>query len=224
MTLDGTEWQILIPPETFQSLRNEESFCQMLALGRTLNSLRFVQFAFLGAPLDRPSGARQRIASFFLFAALSHEAFELLQRMAKHFRNTPVWQEKIAPLLRDPLFRRLSETNLGALRDQAVFHFFEDALVDPLQHCDLDELPFISGFGPEQGQVFYELADLMALGLFIDEYSSAEEQLRRADVLMTRTRDLMLHIIEDGEALIAEYAKANAFQPVTKDPPDQGAA
>jgi hypothetical protein len=224
MSLDGTEWQILIPAETFRSLRREESFRQITALGRTLNSLRIAEFALLDAPADRPAGARQRIGAFFLFAAFSHEAFELLQRMAKYFRNTPVWKERIAPVLADPLFRRLSEKSLAVLRDQAVFHFFEDALATPLEHCDLEEVPLISGFGPEQGEVFYELSDLMALALFIDEHSSVDEQLRRAETLMTQTRDLMLAIIEAGEALIAEYAKTQGFEAVKKDGPHKGAA
>ena len=211
--LHGVGWRFVISPEQFAALRREESFRQILALGRLLNSLRFLQIAFLGAQAEQPAGARQRIGAFFFMSAVLYEGFELLNRLAKHFRDCHAWKERIAPILADRLFERLYAKSLGPLRDQTVFHFFEDALEEPLAHCDLNELVLVSGVGPAQGGVHYELSDLLALDLFIGEYGSPEEHLKRADLLMTRTKDLLLEVVGASEALITEYAEVQRFAP-----------
>jgi hypothetical protein len=218
------EWRFVISAKQFAALRGEESFRQILALGRLLNSLRFLQISFLGAQSDQPAGARQRIGAFFFMSAVLYEGFELLKRMAKHFRDFEAWKKRIAPILSDQLFEHLYAKSLGPLRNQAVFHFFEDALEEPLAHCDLNELVLVSGVGPAQGGVHYELSDLLALDLFIAEYGSAEEHLKRADLLMTRTKDLLLDVVGASEALITEYAESQNFVPAGRSRVDNGAA
>ena len=107
MTLEGVQWSIRIPRERFESLRGEESFRQALALGRFLNSFRFVQDSFLQGQRDQPAGARQRITGFFFLAGVLYEGLELIKRMARHFRNFDAWKREISPILQDQLFDRL---------------------------------------------------------------------------------------------------------------------
>lgn len=47
-SLKRIHWRLEIPPERLATLRDDESFHQILALGRLLNTLRFLQFSFLG--------------------------------------------------------------------------------------------------------------------------------------------------------------------------------
>ena len=61
------DWRIRIPPNRLDSIRREEPFVQVVALGRTLNSLRFLELAFLQyAESDDPPAPRQRFAAVCL--------------------------------------------------------------------------------------------------------------------------------------------------------------
>ena len=211
MTLEGVQWSIRIPRERFESLRGEESFRQALALGRFLNSFRFVEDSFLQGLRDQPAGVRQRITGFFFLAGILYEGLELIKRMAKHFRNFDAWKREMGPILQDPLFDRLFAKSLQPLRNQAVFHFTEDSVVEPLRHCDLDELVFVAGFEERRGEVFYELSDLLALDLFVNEHGSADKQLTRAEVLMARTTKLAIQLADVAEAVLNEYVQSNGF-------------
>ena len=235
-------WRLEIPPERLVALRDDESFRQILALGRLLNSLRFLQFAFLGMAThrnpsilwfrlkqwlvsrlrsipsallkrrpDRPAARRQRIVSFLFVAATLYEGFELLKRMGKNFRQKPAWEKGIAPILQDRLFDRLFKETLHPLRNGIVFHFFDDALDEPLQRLPAEAVTFVSSVGSRQGQLVYELSDRLALDLFIGREPSADAQVKRAETLMIRTRDLLIQIDRAGEALIAEYAHEQGF-------------
>src|SRR6266576_3620241 len=135
MALEGVQWSIRIPREPFEALRGEESFRQALALGRFLDSFRFVQDSFLQGQRDQPAGARQRITGF----------------------------------------------------------------------C------FVAGFEDRQGELFYELSDLLALDLFIDEYSSTVQQLNRAKALMERTTKFAIQLAGAAEAVLNVYVQSNGF-------------
>jgi hypothetical protein len=211
MILEGLRWSIRIPRDRFESLRGEESFRQALALGRFLNSFRFVQHAFLQGPRDLPSGARQRITGFLFLAGVLYEGLGLIKRMARHFRNLDAWKRVMSPILQDQLFDRLSGKSLQPLRNQAVFHFTEDSVVEPLRHCDLDELVFVAGFEDRRGELFYELSDLLALDLFVDESGSTAQQLTRAEALMERTTQLAIQLADAAEAVLNEYVQSNGF-------------
>lgn len=244
-SLRGIRWCLRIPPERFAVLKEDESFRQILALGRLLNSLHFLEYAFLGVAAhrdpslrkfrfqqwilarlrvlpfrflrskpERPAAMRQRISAFLFIAATLYEGLKLIQSMARNFRHRPAWQQRIAPILRDRLFERLFAKSLDPLRNGVVFHFFQDAFDEPLQRFASDDIVFISGFGPEQGQTLHDLADRLALGLFIGDEPTEVAQLKRAETLMIRTRDLLVDIVNAGEALIADYASEQGFVPV----------
>lgn len=212
VTLDGVRWSIGIPRERFESLRGEESFRQAIALGRFLNSFRFVQDSFLQSHRDQPAGARQRITGFLFMAGVLYEGLELIKRMARHFRHFEAWKREMSPILRDQLFERLFSKSLQPLRNQAVFHFREDSVVEPLRHCDLDELVFVAGFEDRRGELFYELSDLLALDLFVDEHGSTSQQLARAEALMVRTTAFAIELAGAAEAVLYEYVQSNGFR------------
>ena len=211
MALEGLQWSIRIPRERFESLRGEESFRQALALGRFLNSFRFVQDSFLQGQRDQPAGARQRITGFFFLAGVLYEGLELIKRMAKHFRHLDAWKREMSPILQDQLFDRLFAKSLHPLRNQAVFHFTEDSVVEPLRHCNSDELVFVAGFEDRNGELFYDLSDMLALDLFIDEHGSQDHQLARAKVLMDRTTELAILLTRAAEGVLNEYVQSNGF-------------
>jgi len=206
------EWCIKVPSGKFDALRGDERFRQVLALGRMLNSLRFLQFTFLGAADLRPPGDfRQRLNAFFFIVAVMYEGLLLLQRTGKHFRDKNSWQHKIMPILRDGTFDRLFTASMNPLRNQAVFHFSEDALKEPLAACDAKDFTIVARSGRGQKEVFYELSDRLALDLFIGNSVSTEEQTRRAITLMDQTLDILREIVEASESLIGEYCSSEGL-------------
>jgi hypothetical protein len=206
-------WRIRVPPDRLPALRGDAAFRQVLGLGRFLNSVRFCQFAMLEwRHLDSPAGQRQRSAVFLIAAGLLHEGLQLLQRMGKHFRHYPSWATKLQPILSDRAVEQLLRESIIPVRDKTVFHFGEDAFIEPLADLDHDVLVLASGAGPEKGEVSYELSDLLAHHLFIGgPAATPEEHLQGARDLMQRTVDLMGQIAIAGEALIRDYSTANSF-------------
>ena len=200
-------WRIRVPPEQLPALRDDEAFRQLLALGRFLNSIRFCQFAMIQwTDLDSPAGQRQRSAVLLIAAGLLHEGLQLLQRMAKHFRHLPAWKEHLQPLLADRAIEQLLSKSLIPVRNQTVFHFGEDAFVEPLSHIDHDILTLVTGTGPEQGEVSYELSDLLAYHLMIGGPApTPEEHLEKARQLIEGTVDLAGALSIAGEALVSDY-------------------
>jgi hypothetical protein len=212
--MDQTQaWRIRVPTDRLSELRDDEAFRQLLALGRFLNSVRFCQYAMIHwATEDSVVSQRQRSAVFFIAAGLLHEGLQLLQRMAKHFRGFGAWADKVHPILSDRAVEQLLSASIILVRNQTVFHFGEDAYIDPLTHLNHKTLVLVSGVGPQQGQVYYELADLLAYHLFIGGPApTADEHLARARSLMERTVDLMNQLSTAGEALISEYCAANGL-------------
>jgi len=75
----------------------------------------------------------------------------------------------------------------------------------------LDELVFVAGFEDRNGELFYDLSDMLALDLFIDEYGSQDQQLARAEVLMERTTKLAIQLAGAAEGVLNEYVQSNGF-------------
>ena len=205
-------WRIRIPQNRLDSIRSEEPFVQVVALGRTLNSLRFLELTFLQyAESDDPPAPRQRFAAVFFIAAVLHEGAKLLKRMGKHFRTTAAWREKVTPLLRDGLVERLFRDSIEPLRTGAVFHFLEESLAPVLSKARFDDIVVISGAGPQQGNVHYEFSDILAFALFTGATESPDEHLAIAKTLMTRTVKVLAQFIEATESLTTEYCVTEGF-------------
>jgi hypothetical protein len=215
---ETTEWRIRIPKDRMNALKSDEPFRQILVLGRMLNSLRVLEITYLAdAQTEKPAGARQRIGAFLFIAGVLFEGLQLTTRLGRHFRKNKAWQGRIVPLLSSHRFERLFSGNLKPIRDQAVFHFFEDSYADPLKEFDLEEIIVVTGYGKRQGQIYYELSDLLAIDLFTGPAPSADEQIARAKQLIEATKDLLLDLIHAGEAVIAEYCRSQGFIREVKD-------
>lgn len=115
------------------------------------------------------------------------------------------------PILRDRTFNKLFTESMVPLRNQAVFHFFEDAIRKPLAAFDPRDYTVVAGAGRQQKQVFYELSDLLAFDLFIGTRGSTQEENRRAMALMDQTLDLLKKVVQASASLIAEYCKSEGL-------------
>ncbi|HEX9201255.1 MAG TPA: hypothetical protein VF865_16975 [Acidobacteriaceae bacterium] len=209
---ETTEWRVSIPRERFRALRGELHFRHALVLGRMLNSLRFLEVAYLDSKENEGTGgARQRFAALFFIAAVLFEGLNLLRRIGNSFKENNRWKERVVPILRSGRFDKLFGNSLQPLRNQVVFHFFEDSLAEPLSRMDPESVVFVAGSGRSQGEVNYELSDLLAIDLFMGHHASAEEEIRHFKFLLAESRDLLLEVIAAGEGVLAEYCERNGL-------------
>lgn len=110
MPNDAKRWTIEIDKTGFDKLKSDEKFWQLVALSRAVNALRFVQVALLAHSEESDSlhATRTRFNSFFFTCALLYEALRLVERMCKHFHQTP----EFAPLheiLKEPRGDRIEK-------------------------------------------------------------------------------------------------------------------
>jgi hypothetical protein len=63
--------------------------------------------------------------------------------MNKTFKDDPVFQGGLQPLLKDRAVQTMERANLDPLRDGAVFHFLPERFAETLQKATCNECPFI---------------------------------------------------------------------------------
>jgi hypothetical protein len=87
---DMTRWKIVITKEQFDVLKKKEEFWALVALGRAVNELRFVQMPLLHHESDNsPAAMRARYNSLLFSCALFVESYLLVQKLNKHFGHMP---------------------------------------------------------------------------------------------------------------------------------------
>src|SRR5882724_10761467 len=91
---DMTRWRIIIAKEKFDSLKRKEEFWGVVALGRAVNELRFVQMPLLHHQNDNsPAAMRATLNSLLFSCALFVESVSLVQGLNKYFGKMPEFQE-----------------------------------------------------------------------------------------------------------------------------------
>lgn len=174
-------WQMGWWRRSFRTVRKRESFHTLVALARMVNMLRFVQAVEHSlVKSDTSAYRRQVLNAFFLSSALLVEGMDLVQRIGKHFRHRPEFQNGLGRLLRDPDFKRVVTTKYRRLRKKSAFHFDDDVIEGGLTENDDKFVPFISSSGgKKRGSHYYELADITAMQVLVGPCESAKEFTER---------------------------------------------
>jgi len=177
---DSQIWTIEINQQRFEDLKTSDRFCQLVALARVVNALRFVQAPLLtSATKDTPEAHRTRYNSFFFTSALLFEGMLLVERLAKHFRDVPEFKTGLWPLLKDHAVTDLRKLNLKQIRNTLVFHFGEDEVRAQLARSTNIAPRFTSGAGNANINVYHQLADLCALGSFLGQSLDSNDSLEK---------------------------------------------
>lgn len=205
-------WRIEIDKARFDKLKSDERFWQLVALSRAVNALRFVQVALLAHPRESDSlhATRTRFNSFFFTCALLYEALRLVERMCKHFRQA----SEFAPLheiLKDPKTTELRNANLNPLRNQLTFHFFEDEVGEQLTKNEANP-HFVTGHGEANADVYYELADVCALGAFSGLQLNQPEAVEQFGELAQTATDVAVRFVDAAETFIAKTLIADGWE------------
>jgi hypothetical protein len=162
-----TRWKIVIKKEQFDELKKKEDFWGLVALGRAVNALRFVQMPLISHENDdSPAAMRAKYNSLLFSSALFVESFLLVQKLNKHFGQIPEFQELSKVTNKSKEAQDLLKSSLLDLRNRLVFHFAIDEIGKQLEQLELSDPIFVTAMGQTNGQVYYELSDLCAVRAF----------------------------------------------------------
>jgi len=211
---DTTRWKIVITKEKFDVLKKKEEFWALVALGRAVNELRFIQMPLLHHENDNsPAAMRARYNSLLFSCAVFVESYLLVQQLNKHFGHMPEFQDLAKVTSKSKAAQELLKDSLFDLRNRLVFHFAIDEIGKQLENLELSEPIFVSAMGETNGQVYYELADLCAARAFSkplpeDGSAALAAIAKRAEAIS----DLILEFATQAETLIVEVLMNEGWQ------------
>ena len=211
---DTTRWKIVITKEKFDVLKKKEEFWALVALGRAVNELRFIQMPLLHHENDNsPAAMRARYNSLLFSCAVFVESYLLVQKLNKHFGHMPEFQDLAKVTSKSKAAQELLKDSLFDLRNRLVFHFAIDEFGKQLENLELSEPIFVSAMGKTNGQVYYELADLCAARAFSkplpeDDAAALAAIAKRAEAIS----DLILEFATQAETLIVEILMNEGWQ------------
>ena len=214
-TRGAQSWQLVCDQETFDRLRGDQAFHRLLDLARHINGLRYAISAAASANGDdTPNGDRQRFGTFYYLGGVLFEAFRLLPQLRPHFENTQSWKEGFAHFGDDNaiLSRVKQGGDLHRLRNHTSFHFLPMVSAKSLSKLRLDEYTFTSGFGPQSGFVYHNLADAVGMHYLAGAPSDGTDFGAEAERLAKETRDLALEYVKYGSNLIGQALLSFGFK------------
>ena len=112
---------------------------------------------------------------------------------------------------RNPAATELRKSNLNPLRNQLTFHFFEDEVGEQLTKGGSNPR-FLSGHGETNADVYYELADVCALGAFSGLQLDKPEAVQQFAKLAQTATDVAIRFVEAAETFIAKTLIAGGWQ------------
>jgi len=205
--IENRIWDITCSEETFNSLRADDKFLNLLALARSVNALRFCfQPVIDAANSDKPSASRQRINSFLFASSVLYEGFLLVENLGKYFRDSDSFKNGFAIMLRDEKIRKLRTSALKRMRNKFVFHFDPDVPLEALTNFDLPNYRFATGFGKATGEIYYGLADEAFMNYLLESKPEDTDETLNLHLrsLIKDVKDVMVKFNKSAELLIAE--------------------
>lgn len=199
------DWRIECDTVIFEKIKSHESFQQILALARAVNSLQFVIFAMVTDAQDfSPAASRSRINSFLFGSAILYEGLLLVERMNKQFGGNEVFNKGLHTLLKDPVARTLRRSHMGPARNLAVFHYDSEEFGRIVNSAIVDECEFMAGRGNLSPESYFPFADTLAAEVLMGEANASEDFYERLGSVMSETRDLSLRFTKFSERLISK--------------------
>lgn len=205
-------WVIETDKKNFDQLKTQERFCQLVALSRAVNALRFVQMALLAHESDDDSlvAQRTRYNSFFFNCSLLYEALLLVERLGKHFRTVPEFAV-LREILKDKAATEIRNSNLNPLRNQLTFHFSENAVGEQLAKGEMTPR-FASCRENINMNTYYELADLCAVWAFSGLRLNETAEIAKFEQQIKSATELAVRFMDAAETFIAAVLKSDGWQ------------
>lgn len=200
------EWYM--SAEDFHRAQSDVRLHRLLSLSRIVNTIRFTEIAFLEAGQAATSKVtRQKVSAFLYLGALLYEGLTFAERLGEHFHESPAFREGFAKLFRDTSVKELRGGLLARLRNQAVYHHDDAAMVGGINLMSADEYTFADADGPSNADCYYTLADFAVMHFAIGQASTPkefEQQFARASIAMVK---LAVSFAQSADRLLAEQLR-----------------
>jgi hypothetical protein len=208
MSTHPDKWEIYIPKEDFEKLRSDSRFIALLPLARVVNALKFCfQTMVEHSASDTPSGTRQHINSFLFGCGVLYEGLKIANTLGKHFGEREAFREGFGKLLKSKETKKLNDSVLNPMRNKLVFHFDEDVAPSVLKNLELEQYAFATADGAKSGEVYYNLADEVAINFIIGEPGSHEEEVRIFREALQSVSIVITEYVKSADILIADVLK-----------------
>lgn len=205
MSDEDVRWEVYVEREEFERFREDEEIAALLNLARVVNMLNFCHHALLELPKgDSPTSSRAMTNGLFLSAGLLYEGLHVAQTMGKYFRGRESYQQGFAKLMGDERMKTFRSSGLARLRNEAAFHFNDEIAPAMLKKLNLPEYKFLTGEGPQSGNIYYNLADEVMHNHLIGDMASAEEEEAEYRRLLGELAYVITPFVEAARALIEE--------------------
>jgi|ERR1017187_7507610 hypothetical protein len=212
--MNAPDWRIECDSAIFEQIKDDESFQQIVALTRAVNSLQFVIDAFVVDDQDISSKAsRSRINSFLFGSAILYEGLLLIEKMNHRFGGDEMFRNGLHSLLKDPTARELRKFHMGPARNCAVFHYDSEEFGRIVKSASVHECAFMVGRGNAGRESYFPFADEIATELLMGRASSDEDFYEHLSSVIGSTKVLTIRFIEFSHTLILKWLKKWKFIP-----------
>lgn len=203
---------IRIPKDQIDAVKQSNKFLLLLRLCRFQNQILFCHRAFLDYCFDySPIGLRQKFNSVFFTCGILHEAMRVIPDLGKEFRHFPSFQKGFANFFKQTDVIFLKTKVLNKMRNSLVFHVDNDALQDEIECLDLSSYEFVAMHPGNRSEVYYPLADDIALNAFIATDETQPVETDSFYALFEKLIGVMTHFSHCGDELIQEYVKRKGW-------------
>jgi len=188
-----TKWKINTDLQNFEKAKRDEAFWCVVALGRAVNTLLFVNQAFIDRKNEAsPATVRAGFNQTFFAAALLFESRILVQTLGKHFSKVAEFRT-LSSIINGTPARKFLDSDIARLRNKLVFHFDPQEIGRQLRELPpSEETVFMTAVGRTNGQVHWEIADLCAFNSLYegtwresDDPSALDETTRTLGALIS---------------------------------------
>lgn len=205
-------WVIEVESEQAKELTNEDSFIEIVALMRVLNSMRTLQHAAAMAGsheevvdgVEPPSERRRRYNTFLLLAATAYEGLKTTRSLGEYFSHLDTYSA-LSDHINSKRSRKIENDLLMEIRNKMSFHFDKEELVQGIKSLPKDDFILVRGLGRSVAETHYEFADDAALSYLVHLETFEDLEERMVGVIGDVT-DYLLEFMKRSDRFIAEAA------------------
>ena len=214
--MENVPYDIICSKDTFDSVKKDKRFLNLLTLARFLNALRFSQKAGIDAKdPENPCDARSRINSFFFSASILYEGFRFVEKkMTRDLKDRDSYKSGFKVLLKDPKVQNFKKKVLKRMREKFVFHFDKEVPSESLENFELPEYKFATGIGEAGGEMVFLLADEVVINWLLQPGpDETDDSLKvRLNRIVNDTHKVTGKFLEAAERLMGDVLKNMGFK------------
>lgn len=197
----------------FNDIRANDDFISMIRIGRVLNALNFtMQLIIENKTIDSAVGRRNHYRTNFNAGGFLYEGLLLVDDLRSKYANDDSFT-----ILRDLPFKTSDRRRkiVKTIRDNVAFHFdHKNNTVRPtLENLNTDYFEFYSADGPQLGQFYFNLSDLIDINYILDELNDDKPERETHVEIYQVIDDLTAHFVRGAEAFIIGMSRKLGLVP-----------